>query len=52
MEMIQDITKNVLVMVGSVLISSVVVILIVLCLFYLLKGQFAPSKITEYIFFN
>jgi len=50
MQMMQDITRNVLVMVGSVLISSIVVILIVIALFYLFKTQFTPAKISSFFF--
>lgn len=50
MNTVQEIGHNVLVMIGSVLISTIVVIVIVVALFYLLRTQFTPAKISNFLF--
>ena len=50
MQMMQDITRNVLVMVGSIVIALVVVVSIVVILFFLLKAQFTPDKVATFLF--
>jgi len=50
MDSIQEIGRNVFVMVGSVLLSIVVIVVVILGLLYLFKSQFTPQRIASYLF--
>ena len=50
MNSMQEIGRNVLVMVGSIVISVIVILLVVVGLFFLIRSQLTPDKIMAFLF--
>ncbi len=50
MNSMQEIGRNVMVMIGSVFLAAIVMGLLGIGLFYVIKSQFTPASVAEFLF--